>query len=60
MPPAYAFEGMRSILQHQVVRYDYMATAFALNILYLALGTALFFLYFRMARRRGSLLQQGE
>jgi len=60
LPPAYAFEGMRSILQHQVVRYDYMAMGFALNLVYLALGTALFFLYFRMARRRGSLLQQGE
>ncbi len=60
MPPAYAFEGMRSILQHQVIRYDYMAAAFVLNIAYLVLGIALFFLYFRMARRRGSLLQQGE
>jgi len=60
MPAAYAFEGMRSILHNQVVRYDYMATAFALNAVYLVLGTALFFLYFRMARRRGSLLQQGE
>jgi ABC-2 type transport system permease protein len=60
MPPAYAFEGMRSILQHNVVRYDYMAAAFGLNIAYLGIGIVLFFLYFRMARQRGSLLQQGE
>ena len=60
MPPAYSFEGMRSILLHGVVRYDLMAAGFALNIVYLALGVAMFFHYFRMARRRGSLLQQGE
>ncbi|MDF3075174.1 MAG: transporter permease [Alphaproteobacteria bacterium] len=60
MPPAYSFEGMRSILLHGVVRYDLMAAGFALNIVWLALGVAMFFHYFRMARRRGSLLQQGE
>jgi ABC-2 type transport system permease protein len=60
MPPAYSFEGMRSILLHGAVRYDLMAAGFALNIVYLALGVAMFFHYFRMARRRGSLLQQGE
>lgn len=60
MPSAYSFEGMRSILLHGVVRYDLMAAGFALNIVYLGLGFAMFFHYFRMARRRGSLLQQGE
>src|SRR5690606_33272551 len=60
MPAAYSFEGMRSILLHGVVRYDLMAAAFALNIVYLGLGFGMFFYYCRMARRRGSLLQQGE
>jgi ABC-2 type transport system permease protein len=60
MPPAYSFEGMRSILLHGVVRYDLMAAGFVLNIVWLALGVAMFFHYFRVARRRGSLLQQGE
>lgn len=60
MPAAYSFEGMRSILLHGVVRLDLMAAGFALNIVYLGLGVALFFHYFRVARRRGSLLQQGE
>lgn len=60
MPAAYSFEGMRSILLHNEVRFDLMAAGFALNIVYLGLGVALFFHYFRVARRRGSLLQQGE
>ncbi|MGE0658945.1 MAG: ABC transporter permease [Reyranellaceae bacterium] len=60
MPAAYSFEGMRSILLHNEVRLDLMAAGFALNIVYLGLGVALFFHYFRVARRRGSLLQQGE
>ncbi|MGE0154904.1 MAG: ABC transporter permease [Reyranellaceae bacterium] len=60
MPAAYSFEGMRSILIQGVVRYDLMLAGFALNIVYLGLGFAMFFHYFRIARRRGSLLQQGE
>ena len=60
MPAAYSFEGMRSILLLGEVRLDLMAAGFALNIVYLGLGVALFFHYFRVARRRGSLLQQGE
>lgn len=60
MPAAYSFEGMRSILLQGVVRYDLMAAGFALNAVYLGIGMMLFFHYFRVARLRGSLLQQGE
>jgi ABC-2 type transport system permease protein len=60
LPPAYAFEGMRSILVHGVIRYDYMGMAFALNALYLGLGMLAFFAFFRSARRNGKLLLMGE
>ncbi|MEQ8345455.1 MAG: ABC transporter permease [Sneathiellaceae bacterium] len=60
MPAAYSFEGMRSILQDGIVRPDLMATGFALNLVYLALGAAAFLWCFRIARRDGLLLQQGE
>lgn len=60
MPPAYAFEGMRAILVHQTIRGDLMVLSFALNGLYLAAGVWAFFGFFRLARRRGLLLQQGE
>ena len=60
MPPAYAFEGMRSILVSGIVRYDYMGMAFMLNAVYLVLGMGAFFAFFRLARRHGKLLSMGE
>ena len=35
-------------------------TAIALDLVYLAIGAAIFFIAFRNARRRGALLQMGE
>jgi ABC-2 type transport system permease protein len=60
MPPAYVFEGMRGVLVLHEVRFDLMAAAVALNAVYLAAGVLAFLGYFRIARRHGLLLQQGE
>jgi ABC-2 type transport system permease protein len=60
LPSAHVFEGMRAVMFDQIFRLDHFAAAVALDAVYLALGTALFLLAFRNARRRGALLQVGE
>lgn len=60
IPTAYVFEGMRTILTQQVVRWDMMLIAFGLAALYLAIGFRVFLLFFNSSRRKGTLLQQGE
>lgn len=60
LPSAHVFEGMRSILMTGIIRYDYLIYATMLNIVYLAAGLGIFLLAFRIARRRGLLLQIGE
>jgi len=60
LPSTYVFEGMRAVLFTGVFRADYFVTAAALDIIYLALGAAVFFVAFHNARRRGALLQMGE
>ena len=60
LPSTYVFEGMRAVLFQKVFRADWLLTAAALDIVWLALGAAGFFLAFRDARRRGALLQMGE
>jgi ABC-2 type transport system permease protein len=60
LPSTYVFEGMRAIMFDGHFRTDYLFTALALDLVYLALGATLFFIAFRDARRRGALLQMGE
>ncbi len=60
LPPAYIFEGMRSVLIDQTFRTDLIVTAFALNAVFLAGGIAFFLAMLRQARQRGVLLQIGE
>ena len=60
LPSTYVFEGMRAVLFEHVFRADYLLTASALDLVWLALGVSAFFLAFRDARRRGALLQMGE
>jgi ABC-2 type transport system permease protein len=60
LPPAYVFEGMRALLVDGVLRSDLLIGAFALNLLYLALGFWAFLAFFEAARCRGQLLGQGE
>jgi ABC-2 type transport system permease protein len=60
LPSTYVFEGMRAVMLEGIFRTDYLFTALALDLVYLALGTTIFFIAFRDARRRGALLQMGE
>lgn len=60
LPPAYVFEGMRAVLFEGVFRWDYLAGAVTLNLVYLAIGAATFLWSFRVARRLGLLLGGGE
>lgn len=60
MPPAYVFEGMRSILFDGIFRVDLLVGAVALNVGYLILGGLTFMLSFRLARSQGILHQLGE
>jgi len=60
LPSTYVFEGMRAVMFEHVFRWDLLAGAVALNIVYLALGAAGFLYFYCIARERGLLLQQGE
>jgi ABC-2 type transport system permease protein len=60
IPPSYVFEGMRAVLLKGEFRSDLFFAALLLNGAYLALGAGLFLFTFRIARRRGLLLQVGE
>jgi ABC-2 type transport system permease protein len=60
LPSTYVFEGMRAVMFEGNFRTDYLLSALALDLVYLALGAAVFFIAFRDARRRGALLQMGE
>jgi ABC-2 type transport system permease protein len=60
LPTTHVFEGMRAVLIAGTFRWDLFASAFALNILYLALGFGAFLYAFARARQRGQLLQSSE
>lgn len=60
LPPAHVFEGMRAVVFEGTMRLDLLASALALNALYLALGAGLFLWAWHGARVRGALLNVGE
>lgn len=60
IPPAYLFEGMRAVMFQGVVRFDLLWRALALDIVYLAVGVALFLAAWHGARVRGALLNIEE
>jgi ABC-2 type transport system permease protein len=60
LPSTYVFEGMRAVLVDKQFRGDFMLTAAGLNLLYIGIGVAIYLAIFRMARRHGLLMQQGE
>jgi ABC-2 type transport system permease protein len=59
-PAAHVFEGMRAVLFDGVFLWDRFWSALALDAVYLAATTGLFLAVFRIARRRGLLLNLGE
>lgn len=60
LPPSYVFEGMRAIMIEQQVRLDLLATAFILDIAYLAAAAWWFLHCLKIARVEAKLLQIGE
>lgn len=60
LPSTHVFEGMRSVLYDGAMRWDHLAWAVGLNILYMALAVGVFLYGFHRARVRGALLQTGE
>src|SRR5689334_16645114 len=60
LPPAYIFEGMRAILAEKTVHWNSLAIAFGLSVVYLVVGFQIFQWFFRLSRRAGTLLGQGE
>jgi len=59
LPSSHVFEGMCAALSG-VVRWDHLAWAMGLNIVWMAAGIWLFAAQFREARLRGALLSIGE
>jgi ABC-2 type transport system permease protein len=60
MPSAHVFEGMRAALQNGTIRWDHMAWAFGLNVLWIGGAGLVFAHQFHQARVRGALLSVGE
>jgi ABC-2 type transport system permease protein len=60
LPTSYVFEGMRAILTENTVHWDLLAFAFGLSVAYLVVGFQVFQWFFRLSRRAGTLLGQGE
>ncbi len=60
LPSSHVFEGMRAWTLTHRFRVDLALAALGLNVVYIAVGIAVFLLAFRGARQRGSLLQIGE
>jgi ABC-2 type transport system permease protein len=60
IPASHVFEGMRAMLTQQVIRWDHLAAAFALNTVWMLLAALLFAQQFRQARLHGALLSIGE
>jgi ABC-2 type transport system permease protein len=60
LPPAHVFEGMRAVLLEKTFHVDMLVSALVLDVVYLALGIALFAAAVHSARKRGTLLQMGE
>jgi len=60
LPPAYVFEGMRSLMFGHGLRLDLLLGAASLNLLYLLVTLAVFLRTWHVARVRGLLLGVGE
>ncbi len=60
LPATHVFEGMRAVLLQGTIRWDHLAAAFALNMLWLAGAALLFTRQFHAARDSGALISIGE
>lgn len=60
LPSAHVFEGMRAVMFEQRFRWDHLAAAVGLNLVFMGGAAALFLAAFARARSLGKLLQTGE
>ncbi len=60
LPSSHVFEGMRAVLVEHTFPLDLLRNALLLNLLYMALGMAVFLHAFQVARKRDLLLHVGE
>jgi ABC-2 type transport system permease protein len=60
LPSSHVFEGLRALMFDQEFLSGHLLTAFSLNVVYLAICSALFVYFFEKARESGQLLQAGE
>lgn len=60
LPSSHVFEGMRAVMREHVFLTQHFLSAVWLNLIYLMLGLGLYLFTFRVARKRGLLLQMGE
>lgn len=60
LPSSHVFEGMRAVLLDGVFRWDLLANAIMLNLVYLGVAALVFMTVFRIARQRGLLMGDSE
>ena len=60
LPLVYLFEEARSILVNNVVNYNNIINALALNLFYFTGAIVVFYLAFAGARKKGTLINVGE
>ena len=60
LPTAHVFEGMRAVLLRHTFDTTLFFNALALDVVYIAIGVALFGAAVHSARKRGTLLHMGE
>ena len=60
LPTAWAFDAMRAALIDGQIAWRALGISLALDVIYLAIGAALFAWFVEAGRERGLLLQMGE
>jgi len=60
LPAAHVFEGLRAAVSQGVIRWDHMAWAAGLNVVWTAASVLLFWRQFQSARNNGALMNIGE
>jgi ABC-2 type transport system permease protein len=60
LPAAHVFEGLRAAIGQGIIRWDHLAWALGLNIVWMGAAMLLFAQQFHVARRNGSLMNIGE
>ncbi len=60
LPSSHVFEGMRAVMIDHEFRTDLLLNVALINVVFLAVGMTVFLSVFRIARKRGLLLNIGE